>query len=71
MYVVRGYYINSSLQIIVHSPSVMQHQAYDRSEREERGGRGGQKWQKWFKDEVHESVSENLNNYLALKLFHY
>ena len=41
----------------------MQHQAYDRSEREEReGGRGGQKWQKWFKDEVHESVSENLNN---------
>ena len=53
------------------SPSVMQHQAYDRSEREERGGRGGQKWQKWFKDEVHESVFENLNNYLVLKLFHY
>ena len=56
---------------MVHSPSVTQHQAYDRSERVERGGRGGQKWQKWFKDEVHESVSENLNNYLALKLFHY
>ena len=49
----------------------MQHQAYDRSEGVERGGRGGQKWQKGFKDEVHESVSENLNNYLALKLFHY
>ena len=42
----------------------MQHQAYDRSERVERGGgRGGLKWQKGFKDEVYESVSENLNNY--------
>ena len=33
---------------MVHSPSVMQHQAYDRSEREG----SGQKWQKWFKDDV-------------------
>ena len=39
----------------------------DQRERRE-GGRGGQKWQKGFKDEVHESVFENLNNFLMVCL---